>query len=100
MLRTGKIPVGICGFAKRDYLDSPDLGFAFLPMHEGNGYAYEAALSCINYANNVLKFKTITAITVKSNLRSIRLLEKLKMKFDKTISSPEDKEELLLFIYP
>lgn len=98
MLRTGKIPIGICGFAKRDYLDSPDLGFAFLPEYEGFGYAYEAALVCMNYAVNVLNFKIITAITVRSNVRSIKLLEKLNMKYNKTISAPNDKEELLLFI--
>jgi RimJ/RimL family protein N-acetyltransferase len=98
MLRTGKIPIGICGFAKRDYLDDPDLGFAFLPEYEGFGYAYEAAILCMKYAVNVLNFKIITAITVRSNVRSIKLLEKLNMKYKRTISAPNDNEELLLFI--
>ena len=26
-------PLGICGLTKREYLDSPDLGFAFVPQH-------------------------------------------------------------------
>src|SRR5688572_4300133 len=34
-------PVGMCGVLKRDTLDSPDIGFAFLPGFQGQGYALE-----------------------------------------------------------
>ena len=30
-LKTGRTPIGMCGLLKRDYLDHPDIGFAFLP---------------------------------------------------------------------
>lgn len=39
---TGK-PIGACGLLKREALDYPDLGYAFLPEFWGKGYAMEAA---------------------------------------------------------
>jgi len=38
-LLTGRVSafaaIGVCGFVRRDTLPGPDLGFAFLPEHEG-----------------------------------------------------------------
>lgn len=36
-------PLGVCGLARRQYLQDVDLGFALLERHAGQGYAYEAA---------------------------------------------------------
>ena len=36
-------PIGICGLIKRDGLDEPDIGYAFVPEFWSNGYALEAA---------------------------------------------------------
>lgn len=90
-------PMGICGFAKRDYLEDPDIGFAFLPGFEGKGYAYEAALSCLEYADEELKLNCIGAITIKNNTRSISLLIKLGLRFERIITDPVDNSELLLY---
>ena len=35
--------VGICGFVKRDNFQYADIGFAFLPQFEKQGYAFESA---------------------------------------------------------
>ncbi|KPV49042.1 hypothetical protein SE17_34840, partial [Kouleothrix aurantiaca] len=35
--------LGMCGLIKRDTLDAPDIGYAFLPRAWGQGYAREAA---------------------------------------------------------
>ncbi|MCA1732459.1 MAG: GNAT family N-acetyltransferase [Acidobacteria bacterium] len=35
--------IGMCGLLKRDHLDYPDLGYAYLPRFWKNGYALEAA---------------------------------------------------------
>jgi ribosomal-protein-alanine N-acetyltransferase len=40
-------PLGICGFVKRDSLDCPDLGFAFLERFWNRGYASEAARAAL-----------------------------------------------------
>ncbi|HMQ78440.1 MAG TPA: GNAT family N-acetyltransferase [Ignavibacteria bacterium] len=88
---------GMCGLVKRDGLDDIDIGFALLPQYENNGYAFESSEAVISYAKNKLKIKTLAAITMPSNVTSIKLLEKLGMKFDKKINIPGDPEELFLY---
>ncbi len=36
--------IGVCGLLKRDVLDDPDLGYAFLPQYWGKGYAAESVI--------------------------------------------------------
>lgn len=69
--------VGICGFVKRDSLEHPDIGFAFLGQFWGRGYATEAAQACLNYGRQVLKLSTILAITAPHNHVSARVLNKI-----------------------
>ncbi len=89
--------IGICGLVEREGLDAPDIGFAFLPEHYGKGYAYESAVPVLRFAQADLGMLKVQAITIKENLSSIRLLEKLGMEFIKTIRIPNDEEELLLY---
>jgi len=90
-------PIGMCGILRRDTLENPDIGFSFLPEFMGMGYAFEIASATLNYAMNRLNLKTILAITVPTNIRSIQLLEKIGLRFIKTIYTPVDNEELMLF---
>lgn len=96
-LRETRIPIGICGFLKRDYLDHADIGFAILPKYEGKGYVFEAAKKLMEYGSNTLKLHPILAITSRDNLRSQKLLLKIGLKETGTLSPPNDNEELLLF---
>ena len=48
--RTDGLPFGSCGLLKRDFLDHPDLGYAFLARHHGQGYAHEAATAVLRHA--------------------------------------------------
>ncbi|MEO6252979.1 MAG: GNAT family N-acetyltransferase [Ferruginibacter sp.] len=91
-----KEQIGMCGIIKRDSLIKPDIGFAFLPEFTGKGYAFEMAFATINYAIQKLNIPVVYAITVENNVHSIKLLEKIGLKFIKTTSSPEN-EELLLY---
>jgi RimJ/RimL family protein N-acetyltransferase len=93
---TGK-PIGMCGLVKREALEDVDLGFAFLPEHEGKGFGYEAASATMKYAQNVRRIKKLVAITVEYNEASIALLKKLGFTYDKRCKLAEDDEELLLF---
>ncbi len=90
-------PIGMCGILKRETLDHPDLGFAFLPEFIGKGYGFEAASATVAFANEKLKLPMLSAITVPYNQKSIRLLEKVGMKFSKRICFPNNAEELLLY---
>lgn len=96
-IKNEDLPIGICGLIKRDYLNNPDIGFAFLPQYEGKGYAEEAAKSTLLYAKEIHQINNVSAITIKENTRSIKLLEKIGMQFEKSIHEPLTQEELLLF---
>lgn len=92
-----KKAIGMCGLLKRDYLDYPDIGFAFLPDYHGNGFAHEAAEACLAYAKKQLKLTMICAITLPGNQNSIKLLEKIGLKYIHPILMPVNNEELLLY---
>ncbi len=64
------IAIGMCGIIKRDNLDYPDIGFAFLPYFTGKGYAYEIASETLTYAKDKLKISKITAVTVWLTMKS------------------------------
>lgn len=85
ILREFNVPIGICGFLQRDFLDSPDIGFAFLSHFEKQGYAIEAASRCIRYGQEKLGFSTIHAITHPNNIKSQGLLDKLGMHFSEIL---------------
>ena len=74
-------PMGICGFVRRDSLEGPDLGFAFLQRYWGVGYAGEAAAAVMSHAWNTLGFTRVLAIASRRNERSTRLLERLGFGF-------------------
>lgn len=75
--------LGICGVLQRETLPDPDIGFAFLARHHGQGYAHESASATLDYARRVLGRKRILAITSPGNDASIRLLEKLGLRFER-----------------
>lgn len=89
--------IGTCGLIKREALDDVDIGFAMLPMYEGRGFGYEASIAIMELAKNKFKLDKIVAITLANNPKSIKLLEKLGLRFEKTVKPFEDTEELLLF---
>ena len=91
------IPVGMCGIIKRDYLKHPDIGFAFLTEYCSMGYGYEIASAVLVHARNDLNMPTIFAITLPNNKNSIRLLEKIGLRFVKLFRTEPEAEELLLY---
>lgn len=90
--------IGICGLARREYLDSADLGFAFLPQYWGKGYAHEAAAAVLAYARTELGLKRVLATTRIDNTDSQKLLEKLGLRFERLIRHPDGDRELKLFV--
>lgn len=90
-------PLGICGLIKRDGLDDVDIGFAFLERHGSQGYAWEAASACMGHARDVLHLPRVVAITVADNHASIRLIEKLGLRFERTQTLPNSSEVLQLY---
>ncbi len=96
-LKDGCIPIGICGLVKRETLQEPDIGFAFLPRFWGKGYAYESASAVLGFGKSAFGLKRILAITAPDNHGSIKLLEKLGLSFERMVRFSEDDSELKLF---
>jgi len=69
-------PIGMCGILKRPELDYPDLGYAFLPDYQGQGFAQEAAEAVLEDAVTQGQ-SVILAVTLLTNAASYRLLEKV-----------------------
>ena len=90
-------PVGICGLIKRPSLDEVDVGFSILERYWRNGYAFEAAAATMEYGRDALGIERIVGITAPGNLASIRLLEKLGLKFQREVHVPGFGSESLLF---
>jgi len=97
VLKTTKIPIGICGIIKRESLIDPDIGFAFLPQYTGLGYATESGKAVMEYGKNTLGLRRILAITSPDNHASINVVEKLGLKYKKLINLSNDNSQCKLF---
>lgn len=93
-----QIPIGNCGLIKRDFLDEVDIGFAFLADYTGQGYGFEAANAIMDYAKNHLHIKKIAAIVDEDNTRSIHLLNKLGLHYEKTIAYDGGSDMVALYV--
>ena len=96
-LKNNGVPIGLCGLIKRDTLPDVDIGFAFLPKFCGQGYARESAAAVLAYGCNTLGLKRIVAVTSLDNESSARLLEKIGLRFERTIQLAGNAETLRLF---
>ena len=96
-LKDSEESIGMCGLIKRDGLEDVDIGYAFLPRFWLRGYAVEAAAAVKNYARDVLGLRRLVAITDPANQGSIRVLEKIGLKYEKMVRLSTDDIELKLF---
>lgn len=96
-LKDGGESIGMCGLIKRPGLEDVDVGYAFLPRFWSKGYAIESVQAVKQYAHDVIGLKRMVAITNPDNYASIRVLEKIGMKFEKMITLPGDDMELKFF---
>jgi RimJ/RimL family protein N-acetyltransferase len=96
LLKSSCTPIGVCGFARRPFLDDPDFGYAFLPEYTGQGYAFEITAATMEYGREILGLRKIVAYTTKDNQRSIHLLQKLGFRYERPIDV--DGNELSLYV--
>jgi RimJ/RimL family protein N-acetyltransferase len=86
---------GVITLIKRDHLEFHDIGFAFLPQFNSNGYAYEATNAVMNFLIESTGLKTILATTIPENTNSIKLIEKLGLSYYQ--SKRDDKKDLNIY---
>ncbi|MBE9167054.1 GNAT family N-acetyltransferase [Pleurocapsales cyanobacterium LEGE 06147] len=75
--------IGYCGIAVEqiDNVDERELGYRLDPAFWGRGLATEAASIVIQYGFEQLRFPHILGIVERENMASVRVLEKLGMKY-------------------
>ena len=93
--------LGQLGFAdfKREMTPAiegrPEMGWIFTPAAQGQGYATEAGLAALAWADEVLQAPEITAIIDAANIASIRVAEKCG--FNENEPATYRGEPILLF---
>ncbi len=95
-LKSDGVPIGICGLVKREALQDVDIGFAFSPPFWGNGYATESASAVMMHARLDIGLTRMVAVTAPDNAGSIRVLEKLGLRFERMVRLSRDGPEIQL----
>lgn len=90
-------PLGSCGLYDREGVEGIDIGFAFFPEFEGQGYGFEAANCLKQAAFGTFGLELLSAITSFENKASQRLLEKLGLKRVGAITLPGGVEAVYLY---
>jgi RimJ/RimL family protein N-acetyltransferase len=91
------VSLGMSGLLKRDGLEEIEVGFALLPQFWSQGYAREAAAAVMAHGRSALGLRRIAAVTSPGNDRSIRLLGKLGLKYEKMVQLSPGAAEVKLF---
>ncbi len=94
-LQQDKTAIGLVTLIKRNYLDHPDIGFAFLPAYNRQGYAFEATNTVLHDLLKKSAYSTVLATTIPENNASIHLLKNLGFSFSKEITN--EGEQLHVF---
>lgn len=97
ILKSNNEKIGTVGLYDREGIDGVDIGFAFLEQYEGKGFAYEAAKKIMDVGIAEFGIKKVSAITLPENFSSIKLIEKLGLKFKEVVRIPNDTEDLNLY---
>lgn len=95
MRKTDNEILGWCGFKYSPISGDIDIGFRFFKRFWNSGYATESAIACIDFGFAKLAIQRIIGRVMKSNLGSIRVLEKSGLVFCGEIDF--DGEEGFLF---
>jgi ribosomal-protein-alanine N-acetyltransferase len=90
-LKDSHTSIGMCGLLKREELPHPDIGFAFLPDFWNKGFAFEAATAVMKDARERLKLNRVLAIVNPDNDASIKLLERLGLRFEWLLDQGQTK---------
>lgn len=88
--------IGRAGIFDRENQDIRELGFVFDRKVWGTGIAEEVLRDIINYAKEELLIDKICANVLTENVRSEKLLKKLKFKYDKEVMIDNKKYNQLL----
>lgn len=93
-------PVGMAGLVRREGLEMPDVGYAFVPDAWGRGYAQEAAAAVVAHARDQLGIDRLAAVTSPENFASMAVLRKIGFTMQGMITLPGAERESTYFTFP
>lgn len=100
ILKETKELIGTTSALQREKLDYIDVGYAFLPIGRGKGYAKEATELTIGYIKDKFKQEKVYAFTLPQNNKSKKLLKSLGFVFVGMKSVFEGEEDCVYeYIY-
>jgi RimJ/RimL family protein N-acetyltransferase len=73
--------LGFCGFARLEGMEEPELWYELTQKVWGRGIATEAAWACVRYAFEEVGMERVIAGADAPNTASLRVIEKLGMKY-------------------
>jgi len=83
--------LGWCGLKYVEKLNETDIGFRFFEKHWNKGFATESAEACLKFGFEKLNLKTVIGRAMAENIASLKVLEKLGMKYEKEFNFNEHK---------
>jgi len=84
---SGKM-IGTCGFTSIDLVNNTaEIGYVINPAFHGIGIAPEAAREVISFGFSTLELSRISAVCMKENERSLRVMKKVGMRFEGVLRS-------------
>ena len=82
--------IGFIGIAEQNFETD------FIPLDKkywNKGYASEGAKACLKFAFEKMKLESIRAVAPKINLKSVKVMEKIGMKYSKDFKHPTLKND-------
>ncbi len=92
--------LGWCGLKYTENLDEFDIGFRFFKKYWNNGYATESAKACLELGFVKFKMPTIVGRAMKENVASIKVLEKIGLKFQGSRNTGSNEEIIYILKNP
>ena len=97
ILKSEKQFVGWAGLAYLPEFDEVDIGYRFFPQYWGLGIATEASEAILEYGFKQLELEKIVALAMEENIASIRVMEKIGMKFYKIAPYEQDSQDAIWY---
>jgi [ribosomal protein S5]-alanine N-acetyltransferase len=91
-MRTSEDLLGFCGFVRLAGMEEPELWYELTEEVWGRGLATEAAWDCVRYAFEEVGMERVIAGADAPNTASLRVIEKLGMKYLGNINSRAPEE--------
>jgi len=89
--------LGLAGLVRREGLDVPDVGYAFIADAWGRGYAQEAAAAVLAHAQGPMGIPKLAAVTTPENFASMAVLRKIGFTLQGMITLPGAERESTYF---